>query len=154
RNWNRRWLRSPTGRPGFPRKNSPRCASGSTAMACCSRSRCWAPRCGAGNGTQRVNWRQIVRSWSAEMKTIKVGTLTKWAAMVLVSLSTALPASLAVQDADAKEEKEKAKIEREQEREKVRLEREAERVYQQARKLASKEQWEDALKAFDEAIQK
>jgi len=88
------------------------------------------------------------------MKTNKVGTLHNWAAIVLLSLSTALPATLAAQDADAKEDKEKAKIQREQEREKARQEREAERVYQQAKKLADKGQWEEALKAFDEASQK
>src|SRR6266705_5964209 len=88
------------------------------------------------------------------MKTNKVGTLSKWVSIVLFTLSTALPATLAAQDADAKEDKQKAKIEREQEREKARQEREAERVYQQARKLADKGQWEEALKAFDEASQK
>jgi len=88
------------------------------------------------------------------MKTIKVDTLSKWAAIVLLSLSTAWPAPLAAQDADAKEEREKAKIQREEEREKVLQEREAERVYQQARKLAGKDQWEEALKAFDEASQR
>jgi len=88
------------------------------------------------------------------MKTNKVGALSKWAAIALLSLSTALPATLAAQDADAKEEKEKAKSQREQEREKTRQEREAERAYQQARKLADKGQWEEALKAFDEASQK
>ncbi len=85
------------------------------------------------------------------MKTNKVGTLSKWAAIVLLSLSTPLPTTLAAQDADAEEDREKAKIQREQEREKGRQEREAERVYQQAKKLADKGQWEEALKVFDEA---
>ena len=72
----------------------------------------------------------------------------------MFSLSTALPTTLAAQDADANEDKEKAKIQREEEREKARQERETERVYQQAKKLADKGQWEEALKAFDEASQK
>ena len=81
------------------------------------------------------------------MKTNKAGPLLKWASIALLTLSTALPATLAAQDADAKEDREKAKIQREEERE-------AERLYQQARKLADKGQWEPALKAFDEASQK
>ena len=85
------------------------------------------------------------------MKTNKDSTLSKWAAIILLTLITAAPATLAAQDADAKEEKERAKIQREQEREKARQEREADRVYQQAKKLADKGQWEGALKAFDEA---
>src|SRR5439155_7387735 len=89
-----------------------------------------------------------------EMKTNKFGTLSKWAAIVLLSLGTAWPTTLAAQDADAKEDKEKAKIQRDHEREKGRQEREAERVYQQAKKLADKGQWEEAIKAFDEASQK
>ena len=88
------------------------------------------------------------------MKTNKFGTLWKWAAIVLLSLGTALPTTLAAQDADATEDKEKAKIQRDHEREKGRQEREAERVYQQAKKLADKGQWEEALRAFDEASQK
>jgi len=88
------------------------------------------------------------------MKTNKVGTLLKWAAVVLLSLSSALPATLAAQDADAKEDREKAKIQREQEREKARQEREAERVYQQARKLADKGQWEEALEDLEMASQR
>jgi len=88
------------------------------------------------------------------MKTNKFGTLSKWATIILFSLSTALPTTLAAQDADANEDKEKAKIQREEEREKARQERETERVYQQAKKLADKGQREEALKAFDEASQK
>ena len=123
-------------------------------MACCSRSKCSARRCEAENGTQRGNWRRIVHSLKGEMKTNKFGTLSKWATIILFSLSTALPTTLAAQDADANEDKEKAKIQREEEREKARQERETERVYQQAKKLADKGQWEEALKAFDEASQK
>ncbi len=88
------------------------------------------------------------------MKTNKFGTLSKWAAIVLLSLGTALPTTLAAQDADAKEDKEKAKIQRDQEREKARQAREAERDYQRAKTLANQGQWEEALKAFDEASQK
>src|SRR5688572_13472481 len=133
--------------PDFPRTNSRRCVSGSILTACCSRSRCSARRCAAGNGTQPANWRRIVRNLREEMKTNKTGTLLNWASIVLLTLGTALPATFAAQDADAKEDKEKAKIQREEERE-------AERLYQQARKLADKGQWETALKAFDEASQK
>src|SRR3989442_14396981 len=88
------------------------------------------------------------------MKTNTFGALSKWATIVLLSLSTALLTTFAAPDSDGKEDKEKAKIQREQEREKARQEREAERVYQQAKKLADKGQWEEALKAFDEASQK
>src|SRR5436190_4686902 len=154
RNSNWSWSRSPTDPPDFPPTNSRRCASASAPMACCSRSRCSARRCEAGKGTQRANWRRIVRSLKGEMKTNKFGTLSKWAAIVLLSLGTALPTTLAAQDADAKEDKEKAKIQRDQEREKARQAREAERDYQRAKTLANQGQWEEALKAFDEASQK
>ena len=88
------------------------------------------------------------------MKTNKFGTLSKWAAIVLLSLSTALPTTLAAQDADATEDKEKAQIQRDHEREKARQEREAERDYQRAKTLANKGQWEEALQAFDQASRK
>src|SRR6266566_3585275 len=120
-------------------------------MACCSRSKCSERRCEAGNGTQRANWRQIVRNLRGQMKTNTCGALSKWATIVLLSLSTALPTTFAAQDSDAKEDKEKAKIQREQEREKARQEREAELDYQRAKTLADKGQWEEALRAFDEA---
>src|SRR6185503_14959760 len=107
-----------------------------------------------GSGTRRASWRRIARSKKEQMKTNQFGAFWKWAAIVLLSLSAALFPTSAAQDADTKEAKEKAKIEREQEREKGRQEREAERVYQQAKKLADKGQWEEALKAFDEASQK
>src|SRR5881394_2840904 len=147
KNWNWCWSRSPTVPPNFPPTNSPRYASGSTPMACCSRSKCSARKCEPGSGMRRANWRRIVRSLREEMKNNTVGIISKWAVIVLLSLSAALPRARAAQDAAVSEDKEKAKLQRDQERE-------AERVYQRAKKLADKGQWEEALKAFDEASQK
>src|SRR5262249_31626568 len=131
----------------------PRCVNGSTPKGCCSKSKCSAHRCAAGNRTQHANWRRTVRRMRENMKTNTTGLVTRWAAIVLLTLSSVSRTALQAQDADAKD-KEKAKIQRDQEREKARLEHDAERLYQQARKLANKGQWEEALKAFEQASQK
>jgi HEAT repeat protein len=74
--------------------------------------------------------------------------ISKFVFLVVLSLSAALPTRLSAQATD---EKENAK---QQEREKTRLAREAERAYQQGNKALDKRQWDAAIKAFTEVINK
>ena len=63
------------------------------------------------------------------MKTNYIKNISTWASIALLSLSAAMPARSAVQDAGEQADKENAKLQQQQEREKARQERDAERAY-------------------------